>query len=615
MTAPLVMVLLPAVAAFVGLLVGGASRPAAAAVAVAGPLAALVIAVSLVAQRPWDDPIVDTGFGGALQPLPSATVVDGLAITVALMVCTVATLVQVYSIGYMKHEPRYPSYSAFVSLFTAAMLAVVVAGDLVFLVIGWEVMGLCSYLLIGQNWEREEARQAAVKAFLVTKVGDIGFIIGVVVLIGATATTMIPQAVQAAAADPTVATVASGLILLGVLGKSAQFPFHDWLPDAMAGPSPVSALIHAATMVAAGVYVVARFYPMFLAAPGVLTVMAIIACLSMLGAAAIAVVQTDIKRVLAWSTVSQLAYMVAALAVGSRDAAVFHLLSHAFFKALLFLAAGAVIHSVGSSSLRDLGGLRRAMPVTFATMTIGLLALVGVFPLAGFFSKESVLIAAEHAANGDEVVAAWVGWMVLVVAIVTVTVTAMYAVRLWLLTWTGPRPSPAKGVHEVPPVMYLPLVALAVPTLLFGALALDADALPTWIKATATEPSVGAVALTPELVTIALSVIAVLVGAILGLRASRRQEPDLGRPFLANGLGVDTAYDWLVVRPFLFVVRWTTRFDRHVIGRAVAGVGSGTTGAAEQLQHNYRGDVQRYVSTALTALIVAVVIVLVTVAT
>ncbi len=238
-----------------------------------------------------------------------------------------------------------------------------------------------------------------------------------------------------------MATVASGLILLGVLGKSAQFPLHAWLPDAMAGPSPVSALIHAATMVAAGVYVVARMFPMYLAAPAVLTTMAVIACITMLGAASVALVQADLKRVLAWSTVSQLAYMVAALALGARDAAIFHLLSHAFFKALLFLAAGAVIHAVGSGSLRDLGGLRRAMPVTYATMTVGLLALVGVFPLAGFFSKESVLVAAEHAAQGEAEVAVWVGWMVLVVSILTIAVTAAYALRLWLLTWSGPPPA------------------------------------------------------------------------------------------------------------------------------------------------------------------------------
>jgi NADH-quinone oxidoreductase subunit L len=615
-TAPLVMVLLPAVAAFLGLLAGGSSRTAASVLGVMGPAAALVVAVSLAARQPWETPIVDLGFGGVLQPLPAATVVDGLAISVALMVCFVATLVQVYSIGYMRHEPRYSSYTAFISLFTAAMLAVVVAGDLLLLVIGWEVMGLCSYLLIGQNWEKREAREAAVKAFLVTKIGDIGFIVGVVVLIGETSTLLVPQAVQAAAADPTLATVAGGLILLGVLGKSAQFPLHAWLPDAMAGPSPVSALIHAATMVAAGVYVVARFYPMFLASPGVLTAMAVIACITMLGAAVIAVVQSDLKRVLAWSTVSQLAYMVAALAVGSRDAAVFHLLSHAFFKALLFLAAGAVIYRVGSSSLRDLGGLRRAMPVTFTTMTIGLLALVGVFPLAGFFSKESVLVAAEHAAHGEAVVSSWVGWLVLAVSVVTIAVTAAYALRLWMLTWSGPQRDRNGPVREVSSVMYLPLVVLAVPTVIFGALALDTDALPTWIKATATEPSGVPIALTPEMLTITLSVVAVLVGVAVGLRVGRRGDVALGdTSLLARGMGVDAAYDRLVVQPFLALVRWTTRFDRHVIERGVAGVGSGTAGTGSLVQGTYRGDVQRYATTALTAVVVAVVIVVVAVAT
>ncbi len=615
MTAPLVMVVLPAVAAVVGLLLGGMSRAAAATIAVAGPLAALVVAALLAAEQPWDAPIVDAGFHGVLQPFPAATVVDGLAVSVALMVCFVATLVQIYSIGYMKDEPRYSSYAAFISLFTAAMLAVVVAGDLLFLVVGWEVMGLCSYLLIGQNWEQHEARRAAVKAFLVTKVGDIGFIVGVVVLIGTTGTTLIPNAVQAASSDSTVATVASGLILLGVLGKSAQFPLHAWLPDAMAGPSPVSALIHAATMVAAGVYVVARLYPMFLASPEVLTAMAVIACITMLGAAVIALVQSDMKRVLAWSTVSQLAYMVAALAVGSRDAAVFHLLSHAFFKALLFLAAGAVIHAVGSSALRDTGGLRQSMPVTFMTMSIGLLALVGVFPLSGFFSKESVLVAAEHAAEGDEVVAPWVGWLVLVVAVVTIAVTAAYALRLWMLTWVGPRRGEARPIHETPPVMYVPLVLLAVPTLLFGFTALDVGALPTWIQANATQPLATPGALTPGLLTIALSVTALLVGVGVGLRGRWSSGIGDGRSFLARGLGVDAAYDWLAVRPLLVLVRWVTEFDSGVIQRTVSGVGVGTVASGRQLQRTQRGDVQRYVSAALTALIVAVVITLVAVAT
>ncbi len=616
MTAALLMVLIPVLAAFVGLLVGGMSRAAAAVFSVAGPASALGIAVYLAVQEPWSEPLVGTGFGGGTLPI-GATVVDGLAVTVALMVCFVSLLVQIYSIGYMRHEPRYSSYAAFVSLFTAAMLAVVVAGDLLLLLIGWEVMGLCSYLLIGQHWEQEEARRAAVKAFLVTKIGDIGFIIGIVVLIGATATTLLPGAVQAAVADSTVATAASGLILLGVLGKSAQFPLHAWLPDAMAGPSPVSALIHAATMVAAGVYVVARMYPMYLAAPAVLTTMAMIACITMLGAAVVAVAQVDLKRVLAWSTVSQLAYMVAALALGARDAAIFHMLSHAFFKALLFLAAGAVIHAVGSGALRDMGGLRRAMPVTYATMTIGLLALVGVFPLAGFFSKESVLVAAEQATQGEAEVAVWVGWTVLVVSILTIAVTAAYALRVWLLTWSGPRREAASGVHEAPAVMWVPLVALSVPTVAFGFSALKDGWLPTWIQATATEPLGTVEALAPEAATIGLSVVAIMVGAGAALAARRHESFDRGSEgsFVARGFGVDAVYEALVVRPFLVMVGWVMVFDRSAIQRTVSAVGSGTLRAGGLLQRPYRGDVQRYVSTAVTGVVVAIVILLVAVAT
>jgi NADH-quinone oxidoreductase subunit L len=615
MTAALVMVVLPAVGAVAGLLVGGMSRSAAAAAAVAGPAAALVVSLSIALDEPWVTPLLDPGYTSPAQPFPAATVVDGLSVSVAVMVCFVATIVQIYSIGYMKNEPRYASYSAFISLFTSAMLAVVVAGDLLLLVVGWEVMGLCSYRLIGQQWEQQEARRAAVKAFLVTKVGDIGFMIGVVVLIGTTGTISIPDAVRAASGDPTVAVVASALILLGVLGKSAQFPLHAWLPDAMAGPSPVSALIHAATMVAAGVYVVARFYPMFLAAPEVLTLMAVIACLTMLGAAIVALAQSDLKRVLAWSTVSQLAYMVAALAVGSRDAAIFHLLSHAFFKALLFLAAGVVIHALGTSALGALGGLRRSMPLTFATMTIGLLALVGVFPLAGFFSKESVLVAAEHAARGDAEVSAWVGWLVLFVSTATIAVTAAYALRLWSLTWRGSRRGRAIA-HEGPLIMTVPLVVLAVPTVVFGLLVLDGDLLPTWMRAVATEPNADGASLTPQIFTVALSTGAVLLG-LLGWLATRgsldRLLPTDGP--VASGFGVDRLYEVLVIRPFLLLVRVTTAFDRRVVSRAVAGVGEGSQSAGTAIQRQHRGDVQRYVGSAFITGVVVIVVLLVAVAT
>jgi NADH-quinone oxidoreductase subunit L len=537
------------------------------------------------------------------------------------MVTFVALLVQIYSVTYMRDEPRYASYSAFISLFTAAMLAVVLAGDLLFLVIGWEVMGLCSYLLIGQHWEQRDAQQAAVKAFLVTKFGDVGFIIGIVVLIGATDTLILPDAVTAAAGETTVATVVSLLLFVGVMGKSAQFPLHAWLPDAMAGPSPVSALIHAATMVAAGVFVVARMFPLFLQAPITLTVMALVACVTMLGAALAAFAQDDIKRVLAWSTVSQLAYMVAALAVGSSEAAIFHLLSHAFFKALLFLAAGALIHSVGSSVMRDMGGLRRAMPITYATMSVGLLALVGVVPLSGFFSKESVLDAAESAAQGEQVVSSGMGWLVLITAVITVAVTAAYVVRLWLMTFLGPERH-GSSLREVSMGMTGPLVVLAIPSALFGFVGLSAAWLPTWMTPNATEHNWIPEALTPKPLTVVLSVAAVIVGGVLAWASSRRASDrdssrSLGawRLVLASGFGIDTLYRWVAITPFQTAVRAVLRTDNSVVAPAVQAAGRTAIAVGSTTQRAQRGDAQKYLSAALTAVIVAVVLILVAVAT
>jgi NADH-quinone oxidoreductase subunit L len=340
--------------------------------------------------------------------------------------------------------------------------------------------------------------------------------------------------------------------------------------------------------------------------------MAVIACITMLGAALAALAQRDLKRVLAWSTVSQLAYMLAALSLGARDAAIFHLLSHAFFKALLFLAAGVVLHAVGSGALGDLGGLRRPLPVTFVTMSIGLLALVGVFPLAGFFSKESVLIAAEHAAHGEAEVSAAVGWLVLVTAALTIAVTAAYSLRVWSLTWLGERRSTTL-LHPPGLPMTLPLLVLAVPTVLFGLTGLSDGALPAWIAATATEPGTG-VAFTPEAVTITVSVLAVLLG-LAGYLVGRGRVPSGLCSFATGGFGLDTLLDRAVVRPFRSVTVGVDLVDRRLIGRGVSEVGRATSGAGALVQRTQRGDVQRYVSVAVASVVVAVVLVLVTVAT
>jgi NADH-quinone oxidoreductase subunit L len=637
----LMMVGAPLVAAVLGLVVGGRSRRAAAVVAVLGTAVAVAIAAALLSAEPWLDPQLGEGLTGPWQPLPFATVVDGLSASVALMVGVVALMVQVYSVGYMRDDSRYASYSAFISLFTAAMLAVVVAGDLLFLVVGWEVMGLCSYLLIGHYWERPEARAAAVKAFLVTKLGDVGFILGVIVLAVTTGSFLIPTAVERAAVDGSTATsVAVLLLFVGVMGKSAQFPLHAWLPDAMAGPSPVSALIHAATMVAAGVYVVIRLYPAFFASDVTMAVMAVIGSVTMFAAALAALAQEDLKRVLAWSTVSQLGYMVAALGVGGREAATFHLLTHAFFKSLLFLGAGVVIHAVGSNLMRDMGGLRRALPVTFWTMTIGLFALAGVPPLSGWFSKESILVAAEHAAAGDAGVSAWTGWLVLVTAVVTVAVTAAYVVRLWARVFLGS----ARGVNEAPAVsglMRWPLVVLAVPAAGLGFLGLQAGWLPTWTFPTATspvawvgygigDPGAGLLqdavievsALRPGLLTVVVSLVALAIGAGVAWAAWRRDptaDPAdrLGglRPVFEDGFGVDSAYRVLAVTPFSWASRVVSTTDDKVVVPTVQGAGRLAVEAGGEVQDVQRGDVQRYLTVAAAFVVAAVVILVVAVAT
>jgi NADH-quinone oxidoreductase subunit L len=599
----------PFAAALVGLALGRAGRATTATIAVLGATAALVISVVILAASPWTQPRADS-----LGTVPTGwvdidilAVIDGLAACVAVMVAVVALLVQVYSVAYLHDDPRYASYAALVSLFTAAMLLVVVAGDLIVLLVGWEVMGICSYFLVGHHWELPEARPAAVKAFLTTRVGDVGFVFGIFVLATAAGSSRIDAIIEAVPEmSQGTLTAAALLLACGVVGKSAQFPLHTWLPDAMAGPTPISALIHAATMVAAGIYLVVRLYPVFEGSTFVLFVLACIACVTMLGAALAALAQDDIKRVLAYSTVSQLAYMLAALAVGSPDAAVFHLLTHAAFKALLFLAAGAVIHAVLTNSMQGMGGLRERMPVTFWTMTLALAALVGVPPLAGFFSKESILGAAEHAAAGEELVAAWVGWMVLITALVTVAVTAAYATRLWLRTFFGDS-RVAAGVHphEAPALMRWPLVALAVPTVGLGMVGLAQTWLPTWLDpAGFAEPQ--AEPLTPTLLTAIPSLLAVTLGGWAAYRLWQRDTAEdpavaLGRwrPLLDNAFYVDTGYDRAFVRPVRAIARGTVLVDDNVVDELVEEAGRSTMRAGRLFRLTVTGNAQGYLTSAL----------------
>ncbi len=411
-----------------------------------------------------DDPATKVTYRGndvgpALPRLSLDTVVDPTAAQVMLLAAGVALLVQIYSTAYMGDDKRYRSYASLIVLFLIAMVAVVATDNLFVLLIGWEVMGVCSYLLIGHTWELPQARAGAAKAFIVTRTADIGLLVAIIVLGQTYGTYSISQVIVAAGLEePRNATAIGLLLIVAVVGKSAQVPLHTWLPDAMPGPTPITALIHAATMVAAGVYLLARLLPVFETSQVAMTTLAVVAAVTMLLGALFAVAQTDLKRALAWSTVSQLALMFAALSAGDADAGITHLVSHGAFKALLFLGCGVAMMAVGSSALSAMGGLRTSLPVTFWTMTIGFAALAGIVPTVGFFSKDGVLDALHVATDGEGALGSGLAWIVLVVAVLTSGVTALYATRLWAATFLG-KPSPA---HHERRAMVGPLLLLAV---------------------------------------------------------------------------------------------------------------------------------------------------------
>jgi NADH-quinone oxidoreductase subunit L len=598
MTLAMLLPAVPFAAALAGFLLPLRSRALAAALGVGGAAGALALTLVLLAlgDQRYERYAELVRFGDLR--IDYGVRVDSAALLVAVAVGVVALAVQVYSITYLDGDERYPPYAAQVSLFTAAMLLVVVAGDLIVLLVGWEVMGICSYLLIAHDRRLPEAPGAAVKAFLVTRVGDVGFWLGIILLGVAAGSFRIADVLAAVTAgEVSGATVtAAGLLLLaGVAGKSAQFPLHTWLPDAMAGPTPISALIHAATMVAAGVYVVFRLYPVFAAGTGTLAVLGVVAAVTMLLGALAATAADDIKRVLAWSTVSQLAYMTGALAVGATAAALFHLLTHAAFKALLFLAAGAVIHAVGTNSMAAMGGLRRPMPVTFWSMTIGLGALVGLPPLAGFWSKDAIL----HASSGET---GWVAALVFGSGLATVAVTAWYATRLWLRTFFGTARSDV-AAHDPPPLMAWPVVVLAVPSALLGFAAL-AEAferslrLPEPLTVHQSLAEIGAFALLP--------LAAVALGAATAWALWRRDpaaDPAraLGpmRTVFARAFYLDEAQDALVVRPVRALARAVRRGDEAVVDGAVEGTGRGAVSAGALLALAHRAALPRAAAAAL----------------
>ncbi|WP_033309010.1 NADH-quinone oxidoreductase subunit L [Streptomyces iakyrus] len=649
--------LLPFLGAVAGLLLGrtapGFVRP----LAVLPTLTSLVLA-ALVAVRQGGDAAVDSATEltptGSV-PIELALHIDGFAALVAVLVGLVASCVQIYSTGYLRDDPRYPSYAALVSLFTSAMLLVVYAGDLMVLLVGWEVMGICSYFLVGHYWETPEARAASLKAFLVTKLGDVPFLIGLFALAtdaGSFRITKILGTVASGGLDhPTLIAL---LLLAGVAGKSAQFPLHTWLPDAMAGPTPVSALIHAATMVAAGVYFIARLLPVFEASQAAMVVLAVMAAVTMAGSALTALAQDDIKRVLAYSTIGQLGYMTGALAVGDRGAAVFHLLSHGAFKALLFLAAGVIIHAAGTNSLAAMSrmrNLRDRIPDAYWTMTVALLALAAIPPFSGFFSKEAVLGVAEHVVTGHtEHAPAAAGWIVLVAGLLTAVLTAAYAMRLWLLAFRG-RGTEAPDHGRQPLTMTVVLWVLAVPSLALGAFAFRL--LPDWFDGRDLSPTVTTsvlgtgVALVGGIVTYAAwrhttaLTARVPLGAVAAhpegdaarveAEAIASHEPaygdiayapdpaDPGRLLLgplhrhaAAGFHLDAVYTTLFVRPVQAGASLVRFLDREVVETYVRGAGALPRWLGTAVRRAQTGNVQTYVSALLAGTVVlAVAVVLV----
>lgn len=529
--------------------------------------------------------------------VPMGFEVGHLAAIVMAMVCIVSWMIIIYSRGYMHGDEKYNRFFTNVQLFVTGMLTMVVSANLLLFFMGWEIMGLCSYLLIGhwfQDWENTKAMN---KAFLVTRIGDVGFLLGIWWIYSIAHTFSFDgaaRALQAAHLAPGVYEAIALLLFLGAVGKSAQVPLQIWLPDAMAGPTPVSALIHAATMVAAGVFLVARAFPIFALSPAALVWVATIGAVTAFVAATMATVQPDIKKVLAYSTVSQLGYMMLGLGVGSIFGGIFHLISHAFFKALLFLGAGSVIHAVGTQDMHRMGALARKMRATTITFIVASLGLAGVFPFSGFWSKDSVI-----AASARFPVLYWL-------AVVAAALTAYYMTRCVLLTFFGkPRDAHVhEHAHESPRVMTGPLWVLAVPVAFLGfGVGFFHHMLPG--------PEIN------ELPTQISSQIAALVGIAIGayfyygeqgarrraaIRALKPAYVLFKEKWYFDHLGLGIAYATLGIS--WFVAAW----DRYIVDGLVNGAGWLMGWLGRQTREMATGSAQAYMITLLLAVFVGMIV-------
>ncbi len=526
---------------------------------------------SSAAQITWID------VAGALK-VPIALTLDALSRTMVLVVSGVGALIHIYSLGYMRDDQGKSRYFAALSLFMFAMLGIVLASNFVMLFIFWELVGFTSYVLIGHWFYRDAAPDAANKAFITTRIGDFGFMIGILMIWTSTGSIIfaeIAPRMSGLTSYPTFLMIVALLIFCGAVGKSAQFPLHVWLPDAMEGPTPISALIHAATMVAAGVYMLVRVAFIIQASQTALLIVAWIGTLTAVMAALIATQQDDIKRILAYSTLSQLGYMIMAVGLASSEAAMFHLFTHAFFKALLFLAAGSVIVMLHhEQNIWKMGGLSKKLPITFVTFGVGALALIGCPPFSGFFSKDAILaLAYEH------------NMPIFAVALFTAFLTAFYVIRMLVIAFFGnPRSDIARESRESPPVMIMPLILLALLATLggFGFFARNFLALPVENHIASFVP--------------ALAVIALIAGSGLAVAIYRQQETDpVDVKLLRHKFYFDEFYSWLIHWTQELLARVAAFVDRWIIDAgAVGGSSRGTWGVGALLRLLQVGNLQGY---------------------
>ncbi|MDI6782678.1 MAG: NADH-quinone oxidoreductase subunit L [bacterium] len=504
--------------------------------------------------------------------------VDPLTAMMLMVVTFIGLLIQIYSIGYMQGDKREPRFFAYMSLFSFSMLGLVLANNFVEIFIFWELVGLCSYLLISFWFERTSAANAGKKAFITTRIGDTGLLIGILILFYATGTVHFAELTESVVNQSGhILTIAAILIFCGAVGKSAQFPLHVWLPDAMEGPTPVSALIHAATMVAAGVYLVARSFILFHFHQEAMLVVAYIGTITAFMAATIALVQNDIKRILAYSTISQLGLMFLGLGVGSSTAGSFHLMTHAFFKALLFLGAGSVIHGTGTQDIREMGGLYPKMKTTAITFFVACLAIAGIPPLSGFWSKDEILLEAYNSNH----------FGIYLIGTVTAFITAFYIFRLFFMTFTGTLRNHEIHAHESPKVMTIPLILLAVGAALVGLpgsplmgnwfqsyIHFGNEHIPAFAR---TAPTVS------RYIVMAISVLVGTAGFAVAYLAYGGKTPAISAtaiasrfPFvyrlLLNKYYFDELYDLIIIRPFLKMTEIASAFDQIIIDGSVNGV-------------------------------------------